>query len=66
VVEALAGPARHRRAEMLAVRAPGEQARQHRLRPGFGKNPDKKKKPAEWFFLFFGYFFVFFVFFLFF
>jgi hypothetical protein len=31
VVEALAGSARHGRPEMLAVGAPGEQARQHRL-----------------------------------
>ncbi len=42
VVEALAGPARHGRAEMLAVGAPGEQARQHRLRPGLEKPGFKK------------------------
>jgi hypothetical protein len=62
VIEALAGPARHGRAEMLAVGAPGEQAGQHRLRdqgwkkPGFFLN-----QPSGFFFGFLGLFLVFFI-----
>jgi hypothetical protein len=61
VVEALAGPARHGRAEMLAVGAPREQARQHRLRPGLEKTRFfiyKKTQPSG-FFCFFLFFWIF-------
>ncbi len=60
VVEALAGSARHGRPEMLAVGAPGEQARQHRLwAQGLEKTRVflKKNSPVV-FFGFFGFFYI--------
>jgi hypothetical protein len=58
VVQALAGPARDGRAEMLAVGAPREQARQHRLTPGLEKTRFFKKKKTSPV-VFFGFFRVF-------